>query len=156
MKPFNLKADPKQSDEEDKRQSDDREKKKQQTPGKNYFDKAPDEIVEMTLINATKSQGMDAFHSISKTCTRFKSVIEGEKEEIIPLVHLNFHENVLQSLPRRGKKITISVKKLSKFFGPSSWVIDCINKAIGKELWRSAWLLIEKRNRIWFIIERVF
>ena len=80
MKPFNSKADPKQSDEEDKRQSDDREKKQQQNPDKNYFDKVSDEIVEMILINATKSQEMEAFHSISKTCTRFKSVIEGKKK----------------------------------------------------------------------------
>ena len=48
------------------------------------------------------------------------------------------------------------MKKLSKFFGSCSCVIECISKAIGKKLWRSAWLLIAKRKHNWFIIERAF
>jgi len=43
-----------------------------------------------------------------------------------------------------------------KCFGPYSGVIECVSKAIKKKLWRSAWLLIEKRNHNWFLIERAF
>ena len=34
--------------------------------------------------------------------------------------------------------------------------MQCVSKAIGKKLWRSAWLLIAKRKHNWFIIERAF
>ena len=50
----------------------------------------------------------------------------------------------------------MSVKKLSKFFGSCCGVTECVNKAIGKKLWRSACLLIAKRKHNWFIIERAF
>ena len=41
-------------------------------------------------------------------------------------------------------------------FGPATGIIECIRKGIGKKNWRSAWLLMEKRNRNWFVIERIF
>ena len=110
----------------------------------------------MILMNVTKSHEIDAFYSINRTCKRFPSVIEGKRDEILPMVHINFPENVFQNLPRRANKIKGSLKKLSKFFGSCSGVIECVNKAIGKELWRSAWLLIAKRKHNWFIIERAF
>ena len=99
----------------------------------------------MILMNVTKSHAIDAFYSISRTCKRFQSVIEGKKDEILPMVHINFPENVFQNLPRRANKIKVSVKKLSKFFGSCSGVIECVGKAIGKK-WCSAWLLIAKRE----------
>ena len=42
------------------------------------------------------------------------------------------------------------------FFGPASGTIECISKGIGKKKWCSAWLLMEKRYRNWFVIELVF
>ena len=86
----------------------------------------------MILMSVTKSRAIDAFYSISRTCKRFQSVIEGKKDEILPMVHINFAENVFQNLPRRANKIKVSVKKLSKFFGSCSGVIECVSKAIGK------------------------
>ena len=80
-----------------------------------------------------KSYAIDAFYSISRTCKRFQSVIEGKKDEILPMVHINFLENVFQNLPRPANKIKVSVKKLSKYFGSCSGVIKCISKAIGKK-----------------------
>ena len=110
----------------------------------------------MILMNVTKSHAIDAFYSISRTCKRFQSVIEGKKDEILPMVHINFPENAFQNLPRRANKIKVSVKQLSEFFGSCSGVIECVSKAIGKKLWCSAWLLIAKRKHNWFIIERAF
>ena len=110
----------------------------------------------MILMNVTKSHAIDAFYSISRTCNIFQSVIEGKKDEKLPMVHINFPENLLQNLPRRANKIKVSVKKLSKFFGSCSGLIECVSKAIGKKLWRSSWLLIAKQKHNWFIIERVF
>ena len=72
------------------------------------------------------------------------------------MVHINFPENVFQNLPRRANKIKVSVKKLSKFFGSCSGVIECVSKAIRKKLLRSAWLSVAKRKHNWFIIERAF
>ena len=155
LKPYNCKADsdpPEEINEKDQESDKDRQ---QQTAGKYLFDKLPDEILEMILINITKSHAIDAFYSISRTCKRFQSVIEGKKDEILPMAHINFPENVFQNLPRRAKKIKVSVKKLSKFFGSCSGVIECVSKVTGK-LWRSAWLLVAKRKHNWFIIERAF
>ena len=133
LKPYNSKADsdpPEEINEKDQESDKDRQ---QQTAGKNLFDKLPDEILEMILMNVTKSHAIDAFYSISRTCKRFQSVIEGKKDEILPMVHINFPENVFQNLPRRANKIKVSVKKLSKFFGSCSGVIECVSKAIGKK-----------------------
>ena len=156
LKPYNSKADsdpPEEINEKDQESDKDRQ---QQTAGKNPFDKLPDEILEMILMNGTKSYTIDAFYSISRTCKRFQSVIEGKKVEILPMVHINFPEKFFQNLQRRANKIKFSVMKLSKFFGSCSGVIECVSKAIGKKLWGSAWLLIAKRKHNWFIIERAF
>ena len=156
LKPYNSKADsdpPEEINEKDKESDKDRQ---QQTAGKSLFDKLPDEILEMILMNVKKSHAIDAFYSISRTCKRFQSVIEGKKDEILLMVHINFSENAFQNLPRRANKIKVSVKKLSKFFNSCRGVIECVSKAIGKKLWRSSWLLIAKRKHNWFIIERAF
>ena len=107
----------------------------------------------MILMNVTKSHAIDAFYSISRTSQKFQSVIEGKKDEILPMFHI---ENFFQNLPRRANEIKVCVKKLSKFFGSCSGAIECVSKVIGKKLWRSAWLLIAKRKHNWFIIERAF
>ena len=104
----------------------------------------------MILMKATTS---NIFDSISNTCRRFKSLLEERKEA---MVHIDFPEKLYHDLPRRSNKVKVSVKKLSMCFGPASSIIECISKGIGKKNWRSAWLLMEKRNCNWFVIERVF
>ena len=89
----------------------------------------------MILMNVPKSHAIDAFYSISRTRKRFQSVTEGKNDEILPIVHINFPENVFQNLPRGASKIKVSVKKLSKFYGSCSSVIECVIKAIGKKLY---------------------
>ena len=114
LKPYNSKANsdpPEEINEKDQESDKDRQ---QQTAGKNLFDKLPDKILELILMNVTKSHAIDVFYSISRTCERFQSVIEGEKDEILPMVHINFPENVFQNLQRRANKIKVSAKKLSK------------------------------------------
>ena len=126
-----------------------------QTTKKSYFDQLPDpdEIVKMILMKATTS---DTFDSISNTCRRFKSLLEERKEDMPPMVHIDFPKKVYNNLPRRSNKVEVSVTKLSMCFGPASCIIECISKGIRKKNWRSAWLLMEKRNSNWFVIERVF
>ena len=71
LKPYNAKADsnpPEDINEKDQENDKDRQ---QQTTGKNLFDKLPDEILEIILMNVTKSHAIDAFYSISRTCKRF-------------------------------------------------------------------------------------
>ena len=100
MKPYNSKADsdpPEEINEKDQESDKDRQ---QQTAGKSLFDKLPDEILEMILMNVKKSHAIDAFYSISRTCKRFRSVIEGKKDEMLLMVHINFSENAFQNLPR--------------------------------------------------------
>ena len=134
LKPYNSKTDsdpPEEINEKDRQSDKDRQ---QQTAGKNLFDKVPDAILKMILMNVTKSHAKDAFYSISRTCKRFQSVTEVKKDEILPMVHINFLEKFFQNLPRRANKIKVSVKKLSKFFGSCSGVIKCAGKAIRKKL----------------------
>ena len=101
----------------------------------NYFDQLPNEIVDMILSKATEKQDVDTFNAVRNTCLRFRSIVEEKRDDILPPVYLDFYENVLQSLPRRGNKIKVSVNKLSKHFGPYSGAIDNIRKAIGKKNW---------------------
>ena len=72
------------------------------------------------------------FIQSAQNCKRFQSVIEGKKDEILPMVHINIPENVFQNLPRRANKIKESVKKLPKLLGSCSGVIECVSKAIEK------------------------
>ena len=62
-----------------------------------------------------------------------QSAIEGKKDEILPMVQINFPGKVFQNLPRRANKLKVSVKKSSRFFGSCSGVIKCVSKAIGKK-----------------------
>ena len=129
LKPYNSKADsdpPEEINEKDQESDKDRQ---QQTAGKNLFDKLPDAILEMIFMNVTNSHAIDVFYSISRTCKRFQSVIEGKKDEIPPVVHISFPENVFQNLPRRANKIKVGVKKLSKFFG--SCIFECVIELYG-------------------------
>ena len=62
LKPYKSKADsdpPEEINEKDQESDKDRQ---QQTAGKNLFDKLPDEILEMILMNVTKSHAIDAFY----------------------------------------------------------------------------------------------
>ena len=100
LKPYNSKADsdpPEEIKEKDQENDKDRQ---QQTAGKNLYVKLPDEILEMIFMNVTKSHAIDAFYSISRTYKRFQSVTEGKNDEILPMFHINFPENVFQNLPR--------------------------------------------------------
>ena len=94
LKSYNSKGDsdpPEEINENDQESDKDRQ---QYTADKNLFDKVPEEILEMILMNVTKSHATDAFYSISRTCKRFQSVTEVKKDEILPMVHINFPENV--------------------------------------------------------------
>ena len=104
LKPYYSKADsdpPEEINEKDQESDKDRQ---QQTAGKNLFDKLPDEILGLILMKVTKSHAIDAFYSISRTCKRFQFVIEGKKDEILQMVHINFPENAFQNMPRRANK----------------------------------------------------
>ena len=130
LKPCNSKADSDPPQEiNDKEQESDKDRQ-QQIAGKNIFDKLPNEILEMILMNVKRSHAINAFYSIGRTCKRFQSVIKGKKDEILPMVHINFLENIFQNLSRRASKIKVSVKKLSKVFGSCSGVIECVIKAL--------------------------
>ena len=109
----------------------------------------------MILMNVTKSHAVHAFYSISRTCKSFQSAIEWKKDEILPMVRINFPENVFQNLPRRANKIKVSVNKLSKFFGSCSGVIECVSKAIGKKSLALRLVITRKGKHNWFSIERV-
>lgn len=124
----------------------------------NYFNNLPDEIVEIILLFAGKSvaQSVDTYHSLIKTCSRFKSIIERRKAEILPQIHVKFPEAVFRSLPKRRKKIKISVKRLLKCFGQYSAVSESVNLVIARKNWKSAWMLIEEVKYHWFMIERIF
>ena len=80
MKPYNSKADsdpPEDIHEKDHESDKDRQ---QQTASRNLFDKLPNKILEMILMNVTKPHAIDAFYSISQNCKRFQFVIEGKKD----------------------------------------------------------------------------
>ena len=94
LKTYNSKADSDPPEEINEKDQDSDKDKQQQTVGKNLFDKLPDEILEIILMNVTKSHAIDAFYSISRTCKRFHSVIDGKKDEILPMVHINFPKNI--------------------------------------------------------------
>ena len=135
LKPYNSKADSGPPEEINEKDQESYKDKQQQTTSKNLYDKLPDEILQMILMNVKKPHAINAFYSISRACKGFQFVIEGKKDyQILSMVHINFPENIFQNLSGQTNKIKVSVKKLSK----------CVSKAIGKKLWRSAWLLTAK------------
>ena len=123
---------------------------------RNFFDQLPIEIVHMILELAIVNQDVITFNAVHNTCSRFRPIIKEKQNDILPRVCLDFYDNVLVRLPRRGNKIKVSVNKLSRHFGPNSGAIDDVSKAIGNKNCRSAWLLIKKRKYRWFVIDRVF
>ena len=65
LKPYNSKADSDPPEEINEKDQDSDKGRQQQTAGKNLFDKLPDEILEIILMNVTNSHAIDAFYSIS-------------------------------------------------------------------------------------------
>ena len=58
MKPYNSKADSDPPEEINQKDQESDKDRQQQMAGKNLFDKLPDEILEMILMNVTKSHAM--------------------------------------------------------------------------------------------------
>ena len=85
---------------------------------RNFFDQLPIEIDHMILELATVNQDVITFNAVHNTCSRFRSIIKEKQNDILPRVYLNFYDNVLERLPRRGNKIKVSVNKLSRHFWP--------------------------------------
>ena len=79
LKSYNFKADSHPLEEINEKDQESDKDGQQQTTGKNLSDKLPYDILEMILMNVTKSHAIDAFYSISPTCKRFQPVIEGKK-----------------------------------------------------------------------------
>ena len=71
LKSCNSKADSDPPEEINENNQEIDKDRQQQTAGKNLFDKLPDEILEMILMNVTKSHAIDTFYSIIRTCKRF-------------------------------------------------------------------------------------
>ena len=109
----------------------------------------------MILLKATTLDST-TFYSISSTCRRFKTLLNERKEHLLPMVHIDFPEHLYNGLPRRSNKIKVSVRELSRRFGPSSGIIECISKGVKKKNWLSAWLLMENSSHNWYVILRLF
>ena len=56
----------------------------------------------MILMNVTNSHAIDAFYSISRK--RFKFIIEGKKDEILPMVRINFPEIFFPKFAKRSQQ----------------------------------------------------
>lgn len=122
----------------------------------NHFDQLPTEIILMILQSATFHRDVNTYNAVYNTCLRFRTIIEEKKSDILPRIYLDFYDNVLERLPRRGDKFKVSVNKLSRHFGIGSSAIDEVRKAIGNKNWRSAWLVIERQKHSWFLINCIF
>ena len=72
----------------------------------NFFDQLPVEIVHMILELATVNQDVITFNAVHNLCSRFRSIIKEKQNNILPRVCLDFYDNVLERLPRRGNKIS--------------------------------------------------
>ena len=114
---------------------------------RNFFDQLPVEIY-MILELATVNQDVITFNSVHNMCSRFRSIIKEKQNDILPRVNLDFYDNVIERLSRRGNNIKVSVNKLSRHFGPNSGAIDDVSKAIGNKNWRRLGCLSRSENAV--------
>ena len=102
LKPCSYKSDSDTSGEINEKDQESDSGRQQKTVSKNLFDKLADEILEMILMNVTKSYAIDAFCSISRK--RFKLIIEGKKDEILPMVYINVPEIFFPKFTKRSQQ----------------------------------------------------
>ena len=102
-------------------------------PSKNVFDLLPTEIVYLILDMATTNQDVVTFNSVNNTCSRFRSNIsimtiikKKKKNRILPRIYLDYYDNVLERLPRRGNKMKVTINKLSRHFRPGSGAVESV------------------------------
>ena len=62
LKPYNFKANSDRAEEINEKGQESDKDRQQQMAGKNLFDKPPDKILEMILMNVTNSHAIDAFY----------------------------------------------------------------------------------------------
>ena len=94
----------------------------------------------MIVLFARKSleQALDTYHFLINACSRFKSIVEKGRAEILPQIHLTFIEKLLQKLSRQNSKIEISVTKFLKYFDQSSGDTESVNLIIFRKNCRLA------------------
>ena len=110
----------------------------------------------MMILKLVITNDITSYKSVLNTCSKFRAFVYPLKNEISPLVYLDFYNTVLASLPAFGNKVKVSVNKLSRHFGPSSGAIDAVKNSIAHKNWKSSWLILEKQRFSWFYIDRIF
>ena len=120
----------------------------------NHWNKLPDELVEMILLQA--SINITSFNHLSLTCHRFKETLDRKKNQVLPELNLTFTDKEQKQLNKYNGKIKISTRKLLKYFGGHSGVAKQVSLMVNNKKWRSAWLLLEHKRHSTYLVRKVY
>ena len=112
----------------------------------------------MTLVDAANSSknSTETCDILSKTCSRFNDILKQKKDALLPHIHMKFSDTVFDSLPCFHDKITVSIRKLMKTFGPNYGVATSLAEIVDDKKWRPKWVIINPGKHSWYIIERYY
>ena len=112
----------------------------------------------MTLVDAANSSknSTETCDILSKTCSRFNDILKQKKDALLPHIHMKFSDTVFDSLPCFHDKITVSIRKLMKTFGPNYGVATSLAEIVDDKKWRPKWVIINPDKHSWYIIERYY
>ena len=127
----------------------------------NFWDVAPEEIVESILITAIEQSPnsfpghkCETFHNMRQTCRRWARVLESRKVlNFLPKVYIGTQRQLGEM---RNETIGICTQKINRLFGEASGLSIELSNTIGSKNWKSAWFSLRPEKHSWFAIERIF
>ena len=126
----------------------------------NFWNLAPDEIVEMILLyvlqqseNSFPGYKCETYASIKSTCRKWARIIEGKGPALLPKIYIDTWKPL--GKPCNGK-IIVSTRKLTRTFGKSNEIASQLSNCIGDKKWMSSWLILTPEKHSWYTIDRIF
>ena len=123
-----------------------------------YWNVVPTEILEKILLLSveTAEKPLSTYHFLSRTCSRFKTVLQRQRHVLLPSVHIRFTDDEAKKLDSYNGKIKVSIRKIIKVFGVACSAILKLPEIIGDKKWKSAWLVLEQGKYSTYFVHRYF
>ena len=126
--------------------ADDKSKSTSNEESANFWNLAPDEIVEMILLyavqqseNSFPGHKCETYASIKSMCRKWAYTIEGKGPVLLPEIYTDTWKPL--GNPYNGK-IIVNTRNLTRTFGKSSGLASQLSNCIGDKKWRSSWLIL--------------
>ena len=140
--------------------AEDKSKSTSNEEAEDFWNHAPDEIVEMILLyavqqteNSYSGHKCDTYANIKSTCCKWAHIIEKKGLALLPKIYIDTWNPLGKSYNR---KTIVSIKKLRSTFGKPSGLASRFSNCIDDKKRSSSRLILTPGKHSWHTIDRIF